>query len=252
MEFIKKGSTGPAVTELQNILRELDYNIPVTGIFDNETEKAVKNFQGSHLNKHNTPLTVDGKVGDLTWWSLQNPRTLVTTGVIDFKIMPDNSLGGSAIGRKALQIAINELKSGAGEVGGNNKGPWVKKYMQPAGLPDGHPWCAAFLSWCFMQAAGGNPNAMPFKYTAGARNIFNQFKSKGWTFDGNSNVQLQPGDIVSWWRVSMPSGFGHIGIVHHYEDGFIYTIEGNKAANVAGFSYVKTRMDKLLGYGRVP
>jgi len=32
MEFIKKGSTGTAVTELQNILRELDYNIPVTGV----------------------------------------------------------------------------------------------------------------------------------------------------------------------------------------------------------------------------
>ena len=26
MTFIKKGSQGPAVTELQNILRELDYN----------------------------------------------------------------------------------------------------------------------------------------------------------------------------------------------------------------------------------
>lgn len=251
MEFIKKGSTGAAVTELQNILRELDYNIPVTGIFDAETVKAVKNFQSSHLNKHNAPLTVDGEVGDLTWWSLQNPRTIVTTSVIDFKVMPNASFGGSSIGRSALQFAINELIAGSGEVGGNNKGPWVKKYLEPTGLPEGNSWCAAFISWCFLQAAGGNKSAMPFNYSAGARDVFNQYKRKGWTFDGTGDMQLQPGDIVSWWRVSMPSGFGHIGIVHHFEDGFIYTLEGNKAANVAGFSYVKTRLDKLLGYGRV-
>jgi len=251
MTFLKKGSTGPAVKELQNILRELDYNIPVTGIFDNDTYKAVRNFQGSHLDKENTPLSVDGEVGDLTWWSLQHPRSVVVTGVIDYKVMPDISLGGSAIGRSALQFAINELIAGAGEVGGNNKGPWVKKYLQPGGGKEGDSWCAAFISWCFLQAAGGDKNAMPFKYTLGARNVFNQFKQKGWTFDGNSDKQLQPGDIVSWWRVSMPSGLGHIAIVHHFEDGFVYTIEGNKAANVAGFSYVKSRMDKLLGYGRV-
>jgi hypothetical protein len=100
--------------------------------------------------------------------------------------------------------------------------------------------------------AGGDKKAMPFKYSPSARNVFNQFKQKGWSYDGNDPSLLpEPGDIVSWWRVSLPSGFGHIGIVHHYEDGFLYTIEGNKAANVAGFYYVNSRMDKLLGYRRV-
>ena len=161
-------------------------------------------------------------------------------------------LGGTSVGRNALQVAINEMLAGAMEIGGNNMGPWVKKYLDPSGVPVGNSWCAAFLSWCFLQAAGGDKKAMPFKYSASARNVFNQFKQKGWTYDGKDpNFLPQPGDIVSWWRVSLPSGFGHIGIVHHYADGFLYTIEGNKAANVAGFYYVKTRMDKLLGYGRV-
>ena len=252
MTILKKGSTGTEVTELQDILRELDYDIPVTGVFDTNTFKAVKNFQSSHLDKHNMPLSVDGEVGDLTWWALQNPRSVVTAGPIDFTIMPADADGGAAIGRAALQFAIDELKAGAGEIGGNNKGPWVKKYLSPVGLQEGESWCAAFLSWCFLQAAGGNKAAMPFKYSAGARNVFNQFKQKGWTYDGLDPArQPQPGDIAAWWRVSLPSGFGHIAIVHHLKDGFLYTIEGNKAANVAGFSYVKTRMDKLLGYGRV-
>ena len=251
MTYLKKGSTGTAVNELQDILRELDYNITVTGVFDTPTYKAVKNYQGSHLDKHGLPLDVDGEVGDLTWWALQNPRIRVTTGVIDYKMMPAESMGGNVIGRLALQCAINELTNGASEIGGNNKGPWVKKYLLPTGLGEGNSWCAAFISWCFLQASGDVRNAMPFKYNAGARNVFNQFKQKGWSFDSKADTLPQPGDIVSWWRVSMPSGFGHIGIVHHFADGFLYTIEGNKAANVAGFSYVKTEMNKLLGYGRV-
>lgn len=252
MPILKKGSQGASVTELQNVLRELDYNIPVTGVFDTATFNAIKDFQARHLDKHNHPLVVDGAVGDLTMWALKNPRSRVTTGAIDFSIMPDAGLGGNAIGRSALQFAINELTAGAGEIGGNNKGPWVKKYLEPAGLPEGNSWCAAFISWCFLQASGGNKKSMPFKYNAGARNIYNQFRQKGWNYDpADANKQPQPGDIVAWWRVSLPSGFGHIGIVHHFEDGFIYTLEGNKAANVAGFSYVKTRMDKVLGFGRV-
>jgi hypothetical protein len=250
MTFVKKGSQGATVTELQNILRELDYNIPVTGIFDTATYKAVRNFQSRHLDKHNVPLEVDGEVGEITWWALQNPRSIVHGGAIDYGAMPLSEMGESAIGRTALQFAIKELSAGAGEEGGNNKGPWVRKYLRPVGLSEGNSWCAAFISWCFLQAAGGDKKNMPFKYTAGARNIYNQLKQKGFIYDANRTLPL-PGDIVTWWRVSMSSGFGHIAIVHHYKDGFLYTLEGNKAANVAGFSYVKTRMDKLLGYGRV-
>ncbi len=250
MTFIKKGSTGAAVKELQNILRELDYNIPVTGVFDTTTYNAVRNFQSRHLDKHNRPLEVDGKVGDITWWALKNPRNKVQGGVIDYRLIPPVEMGESSMGRSALQFAIWELNAGAGEQGGNNMGPWVRKYLQPVGLREGNSWCAAFISWCFLQAAGGNRKNMPFKYSAGARNIYNQLKKKGFIYDANARVPL-PGDIVSWWRVSIPSGLGHIAIVHHYKDGFLYTLEGNKAANVAGFSYVKTRMDRLLGYGRV-
>ena len=253
MELLKKGSTGAIVSELQNVLQELDYNVPVTGIYDTPTFKAVRDFQSSHLDKHGQPLEVDGNVGDLTWFALHNPRVKVTGGVIDYSIMPALAAGGSTIGRAALQVAINELKDGAGEIGGNNMGPFVKKYLDPVGLQEGESWCAAFLSWCFLQASGGQINAMPFRYSAGARDVFNQFKSKHWNFDSSDPAYTPlPGDIASWWRVSLASGKGHIAIVHHFEDGFMYTLEGNKAANVAGFSYVRTRMEKVLGYGRVP
>ena len=250
MAFLKRGSRGAEVRELQEILRELDYDIAVTGVFDNTTYKAVRNFQSRHLDKHGIPLEIDGVVGDLTRWALRNPKTKVMGGVINYGEMPQVDLGGSGLGRSALEFAIAELNAGAGEEGGNNRGPWVKKYLQPCGLGEGHSWCAAFVSWCFLQAAGGDKKSMPFKYNAGARNIFNQLKKNNWIYD-STEVNPEPGDIVAWWRVSLSSGFGHIGIVHHYRDGFLYTLEGNKAANVAGFSYVKTRLDKVLGFGRL-
>ncbi len=250
MAFLKRGSRGAEVRELQEILRELDYDIAVTGVFDNATYKAVRNFQSRHLDKHGIPLEIDGVVGDLTRWALRNPKTKVMGGVINYGEMPQVDLGGSGLGRSALEFAIAELNAGAGEEGGNNRGPWVKKYLQPCGLEEGHSWCAAFVSWCFLQAAGGDKKSMPFKYNAGARNIFNQLKKNNWIYD-STEVNPEPGDIVAWWRVSLSSGFGHIGIVHHYRDGFLYTLEGNKAANVAGFSYVKTRLDKVLGFGRL-
>lgn len=252
MELLKKGAKGATVKELQETLRELDYSITVDGDFGNETYKAVRAFQASHLDKRGVPLKVDGAVGDITWWALKNPRVTVSSGVVDYKTMPPASMGGSVLGRKALQVAINEMIAGATEIGGNNKGPFVKKYLAPAGLPEGYSWCAAFMSWCFLQAAGGERSMMGFNYTAGARNVFDQLKKKGETFSGTAiDLTPEPGDLVVWWRVSLPSYSGHIGIVHHVADGFIYTIEGNKAANVAGFSYVKTRIDKLLGYARV-
>jgi len=68
MGLLKRGHSGPAITELQKMLRELDYDLPVSGIFDTATYNAVRNFQSRHLDKHNMPLEVDGKVGDLSFW----------------------------------------------------------------------------------------------------------------------------------------------------------------------------------------
>lgn len=58
---IKRGSNGESVKVLQQNL-----NLQPTGIFDEATEKAVKNFQASNN------LTVDGIVGPKTWKAISN------------------------------------------------------------------------------------------------------------------------------------------------------------------------------------
>jgi hypothetical protein len=55
-----------------------------------------------------------------------------------------------------------------------------------------------------------------------------------------------------WWREQLAGWKGHVGFVHQLRDGMLYTIEGNKSPRVQGFSYVFSRMDKLLGFGQAP
>jgi hypothetical protein len=54
----------------------------------------------------------------------------------------------------AFEIAQGEANRHVHEIGGNNHGPDVKKYLAEVGLPEGYSWCDAFVSWCFRKAAG--------------------------------------------------------------------------------------------------
>jgi len=242
-EILKFGATGSAVRKVTEFLKRLGFISSSKSRFDAEVRKAVKAFQSQNVDPRGRPLSVDGIVGPLTLWALEG-------GTVE---TPINSLGnipsgGSRIGRAALRIAIQEMEAGAKEISGNNRGPWVKKYLN--GLaPEGNSWCAGFVSWCHEEA----PGAMPFEYSVGARDIRNQFRRSGWSYDA-SEAQPQPGDIVVWWRGTIDSWKGHIGLVHHYKDGILYTIEGNRGnfpAKVQSYNYVLSRMDKLLGFGRI-
>jgi hypothetical protein len=252
-ELLKKGDNGPGVQKLQRLLTERGYPVAIDGEFGTETYRAVRAFQAQNLDQHGQPLVVDGKAGPLTWWSLTHSKPLIETpSAVDFTLMPPAGMGGSPLGRAALESAIDELKTGAGEEGGNNRGPWVRKYLEPTGLPEGNSWCASYVSWCFLRACAGDKNAMPFAYSPGARDLLRQFKKKGMAHEPNKGYQPQPGDLVVWGREKLEGWQGHVGLVHQLKDGMLYTIEGNKSPRVQGFSYVFSRMEKLLGFGHVP
>lgn len=250
--MIQKGNRGSQVRQLQRLLIQNGFTVSVDGTFGNETYRAVRAFQSQNLGPNGDPLVVDGKVGSLTQWSLTHPKPRArAVEAVDFTKVPPSSLGGSAAGRAALRKAIAELNAGAREIGGNNKGPFVRKYLEPAGVPEGSSWCASFVSWCFLEAAGGRKERMPFTYCPGARAILAQFKDLGWAKEPRSDWLPEPGDLVFWWRVQLRGWQGHIGFVHQVRDGVLYTIEGNKSPRVEGFDYVLSRMEKLLGFGHL-
>ena len=65
---LKKGDTGDGVRWLQYELKEAGFDIKIDGVFGNDTEKAVNEFQMS------CKITIDGKVGPTTREALNNDK----------------------------------------------------------------------------------------------------------------------------------------------------------------------------------
>jgi hypothetical protein len=126
---------------------------------------------------------------------------------------------------------------------GNNRGARVEEYQRAAAnCGAGSAWCAAFLCWCFQQAASKakahfdlprEPGAFRFEdWALGQR-------SKGIYLLDPENLEVLRGDIVIF-------NFSHIGICSESEDakGKFGTIEGNTVP-VRGASAKQARE----GYG---
>lgn len=60
--------------------------------------------------------------------------------------------------RRILDIALAEERAGVYEVAGtSNRSPRIDEYAATAGLGQGGPWCAAFVTWVLTQALGFRP-----------------------------------------------------------------------------------------------
>lgn len=252
------GSDG-ALTTLVKELKQADLLHPTYKAkkFDFVVSTAVKIFQSINIDDRGRPLTVDGVVGPLTWKALlakdqedvfdsmcsKTPTDLETSDI-------------NPIAKNALDVAFEEMEAGAGEVGGNNQGPFVAKYHRVTEdilKVKKWSWCAAFVSFCFRNGAALIDRDMPFNYTGGAQNILKQFQKKGWGYK-LGETEPQAGDIIVWKRGSQ-AWMGHIGIVYKYKDGILYTIEGNRGrypSKVNIYSYTLSSMESLLGFGRIP
>lgn len=252
MTLLKKNAAGPLVRELINRLIQLGY-LPqnATGdLFTDLVQVAVKNFQSSHNGPNGLPLKIDGIVGPLTQFAISvalgetTPPPNLSLPTPDIANIP---AGASLAGWNALQMAKAEMAAGAAEQGGDDRGPFCKKYLEVTGLDEGNDWCAAFVSWCFKT---GNPETMPYTPTAGARATLNVFRDNGWVYEATFANPPVPGDIIVWWRGQKTGWRGHIGIVSGYSNGIVHTIEGNRTSRVENFSYTFGQIDRLLGFGR--
>jgi len=140
--------------------------------------------------------------------------------------------------KNLVQIAQAEI--GNGELGSNNSGYHVRRYLNGK---ENLSWCAAFVSFCLKESGSD------FGYKFSAKEIFNIAKKKGYKV--NSPLS---GDLVVFWRESKSSWKGHIGIIEKVDENYIYTIEGNVGkfpSKVKRFKYDKNNVPKLLGYLRI-
>ena len=253
--ILRRGSRGDAVFATTKLLAALGYLPAARKEFDAAVAMAVRAFQSQHLDPRGAPLVPDGIVGPLTLFALDAATGRRPDAEPSRPGLSDTAAsGGGSVALAALEMALAEYRRGAGEAGGNNRGSDIRRYLDGR-APEGSDWCAGFVSHCFRAGAAALRQEMPFSYSVGARDIRNQLRNKGWEYKPTLAAPPQPGDIVTWWRGSQAGWQGHIGLVHSCADGVLTTIEGNRGAfpaKVGPFTYVLSRMERLLGFSRIP
>ena len=126
---------------------------------------------------------------------------------------------------KVIKIAKNEigylekksnsqLDSKTANAGSNN---YTKYWRDVKSSYQGQPWCAAFVSWCFMKAFGLNKAKKLLKHWP-----YVYCPTLGQLFTKNANPKV--GDIVIFYHGGT---FTHTGIVTTVNGDRFYTIEGN-------------------------
>jgi Putative peptidoglycan binding domain len=190
--ILERGASGPAVTELQQQLRDAYHNpqLMVNGDFDEQTKQVVIAFQAHR------ELEVDGQVGPITWARIfHQPVPQV----------PHSHLAASAL---AIQTGL----LGVHEQGGNNRGPVVDKIIKFAGGELGEPWCVDGIIWSYGHA--GSQIVKP-GYTRAVKSM---------AVPGVEPTSTpQPGDIVRY-------NFDHAGLLVALHGSAVESIDANTGA----------------------
>ena len=155
---------------------------------------------------------------------------------------------------RGLGLSSSELANLALSQLGNEGG---EKFWKWAGLEERCPWCALFVSWCGDQLGLLSSGKMPYFSFVGDGMAW--FQDKGQWISGSdvdsSNYEkvVYPGMIIffDWLEGGVRDGGGdHVGIVTKVENGYIYTVEGNRGDAVAEGCY-PVGSDDIIGFGFV-
>lgn len=131
-----------------------------------------------------------------------------------------------------VEVALTQL----GNEGGQPYWSWY-------GFSSREEWCACFVSWCAEQCSYTEGGFIP-KF-AGCVSGANWFKERNQWQD--RNYEPTAGDIIFFdWEGD--GSTDHVGIVEKYENGVVYTVEGNSGDAVKQRQYT-VGSSSIYGYG---
>jgi hypothetical protein len=223
---LRRGSADrERVARVQEWLRFHDFKTSIDGRYGSATEQCVKEFQLTHM------LAVSGEVDPATYKALVRP-------MFDALQAPAPLPPAANISSTALDCARLHLAQGAGEVGGNNRGPWVRLYLRGEQRPVDGPvreasWCAGFVSTTLEQAAATLHRKAPLGYHTDCNKLADEAKKRGLFREGGSihYDSIPPGTVILVRRTRQH--WHHTGIVSATRPTTVETIEGN-APHVSG------------------
>jgi len=207
----KQGDKGKKIRLIQEWLCLQRLNLAIDGDFGPATDYAVKEFQ------KRKKLTQNGIVDDNTFSLLIKPMTDA--------MIPISSEGKNP-GAMVVAYAKQHLKQHPIEIGGQNKGPWVRLYMDGNEGPV-WPWCAGFACFVLKQACKALGCSLPIQPSFSCDSLAASAKKKDIFIDGRTvdKKMIPPGSFFLNRRTS--TDWVHTGIVLKAEDDFFHTIEGN-------------------------
>ena len=187
---------------------------------------------------HNIFVKVDGQDGPATQAAIrqfQRKNGLPETGIASgdtaaFLCQPLTSatnLGGfraASPGEAVVTVAQHYLSFHPREVGGQNRGPWVRHFMR-GNEGDAWPWCCGTVCTILKQAST-LAGEMKIKYTASCDVLAQQAMKLGAFVVGEKREDLAPGALFLI-RGKVPGDWTHTGIVTNFNVDHYFTIEGN-------------------------
>ena len=208
----KKGMKAKKIRLIQEWLCLHGHNLVIDGDFGPATDRAVKDFQ---TKKH---VRANGIVDKKTFQHMIMPMT---------NALEPLTGDGKPLGKMVVSYAQKHLKWHPREVGGQNKGPWVRLYMKGYEGP-AWPWCAGFACFILGQACKCTNSTHPVKSSFSCDYLAVDARNRG-VFLKESQVadktQITPGSLFLVRKTA--TDWIHTGIVEKAEDDFMYTIEGN-------------------------
>lgn len=190
------------IKQTQEWLTYHGFSVDIDDVFGPQTKNALIEFQ----KKHGIP--VSGMVDLATLTELEKPIKLVQY------LVKDTSLPSALIQVAEQHLALHPI-----EIGGQNRGPWVRLYCRGV---DGAPyaWCCGFVCFCLEQACKSLNIEMPYTYTLSCDNLANQAKNKG-------KLSTTPTKGGIFLIRKSKNDWIHTGIVVDIVGDNIITIEGN-------------------------
>jgi lysozyme family protein len=226
--FLKKSDRDPVLVPVRQRLTACGILGLALGRedFDEGLEAAVKQFQARGQDETGHPLVIDGLLGQRTWQALFGPGTVTPDPA---PAVPE----AGSFSEVLLRVAAGEL--GVQEHPANsNSGPRVDEYLASLGLAPGNSWCAAFLYWCFEQAAKRLGLANPLPRAGRVTELWTKSQAS-LTIIPTEQAAKDPRLVVPGciFCQGFGDGRGHAGLVTGLVNGRLTTIEGNTSTGVS-------------------
>lgn len=210
LDKVQIGMRGTPVRRVQEWLTLRGYALVVDGAFGVATAETVARFQQDSF------LPATGQVDTATFGQLTAPLR----EVLQQRLKESSTLGDAILTYANVHLAVHPR-----EVGGQNRGPWVRTYMQ-GNEGTSWPWCAGFVTFLLRQATDSLQVGMPIQGSFSCDSLAAQAKAKNLFVPGReAEGRVTPGSFFLNRRTS--TDWTHVGVVADADNLTITTIEGN-------------------------